>query len=378
MPARAHSAGEGGFCIVTDQPQGTLDEAQALLQALGVAAWAHCHVQEGAVRIQARPDFAARHLPQGDTTGLAAALELDTATCDTALQAEILLAMLACPQAFRFPDVAELRAALRIRRNIVRAAYRTALAFDTEQAERPPAYWTYAEDTGFTLLPGRSLIDALVHATQPAVSGQCYAFSCYRATEYVTVLGIAQELRDSNPALYAGLERQWEQRAVMSGRFHEAFLREYGSLQAPLPARFYVPGDRLWFRNPDPHSSNVEGYEGSWVFYLGSGRFNNFWKAGQHYTLAHKCLEIFHWRDGLAHDAQGKAYIDEDKVEACVARTRADATASATVLQRMLRIRDPQGVYAQGGCIDATRECARWVLPGHADIVLPDWPAAAA
>lgn len=376
MSACAPSAAEGGICIDTDHPQGALDEAQALLQALGAAGWAQCHADKAAVRIQARPDFAARHLAQSDTTGLAATLELDTAASDTALQAEILLAMLACPQAFRFPDVAELRAALRVRRNIVRAAYRSELAFDTEQAERPPAYWTYAEDTGFTLLPGRSLIDALVHATQPAVSGQRYAFSCYRATEYVTVLGIAQELRESNPALYAGLERQWERRAVMSGRFHEAFLREYGSLQAPLPARFYVPGDRLWFRNPDPHSSNVEGYEGSWVFYLGSGRFNNFWKAGQHYTLAHKCLEIFHWRDGLSRDAQGKAYIDEEKVEACVAHTRADPAASAEVLQRMLRIRDPQGVYAQGGCIDATRECARWVLPGHADIALPDWPAA--
>ena len=27
---------------------------------------------------------------------------------------------------------------------------------------------------------------------------------------------------------------------------------------------------------------------------------------------------------------------------------------------------------AEGGCIDATRECAQWVLPGTAQIVLPD------
>jgi len=42
------------------------------------------------------------------------------------------------------------------------------------------------------------------------------------------------------------------------------------------------------------------------------------------------------------------------------------------ILARMLRRRDPQGVYAEGGCIDATRECAQWVLPGTAQIVLPD------
>ena len=36
-----------------------------------------------------------------------------------------------------------------------------------------------------------------------------------------------------------------------------------------------------------------------------------------------------------------------------------------------------QGVYAEGGCIDATRERVRWVRPGHCDIVLPDFPGAA-
>ena len=76
---------------------------------------------------------------------------------------------------------------------------KTALAFDTEHAERPEGYWTYDEERGFTILPGRSLIEGLRRATQPEASGQLYAFSCYRATEYVTVLGIAQELEEANP-----------------------------------------------------------------------------------------------------------------------------------------------------------------------------------
>lgn len=58
---------------------------------------------------------------------------------------------------------------------------------------------TYDEERGFTILPGRSLIEGLRRATQPEASGQLYAFSCYRATEYVTVLGIAQELEEANP-----------------------------------------------------------------------------------------------------------------------------------------------------------------------------------
>lgn len=374
QPSKTNTAA-GGIRIDSQDSAAALAAAQAFLAARKLDRYASCEQgANGAVHIQARPDFASQHLPGGDTTRLTETLGLNTADSDADLEQEIVLAMLACPVAFPFPDVAELEAAIRIRRNIVRAATRTALAFDTEQAERPAGYWTYDEATGFTILPGRSLIEGLTLATQPQVSGQTYSFSCYRATEYVTVLGIAQELRDSNPELHDRLQKQWETRAVMSGRFHDAFLREYGSLDKPLPSRFYVPGDRLWFRNPDAHSSNVEGYEGSWVFYLGSGRFNNFWKRDQSYTLAHKCLEIFHWRDGARLNEQGKLFIDEDIVEERVRQTEADPEAKARVLERMLRIRDPQGVYEEGGCIDATRECARWVLAGHADIALPEFP----
>ncbi|MFY4023044.1 hypothetical protein ACOTI1_03330, partial [Achromobacter xylosoxidans] len=74
----------------------------------------------------------------------------------------------------------------------------------------------------------------------------------------------------------------------------------------------------------------------------------------------------------------GKPFIDEAIVKEHVHRTLADPEATAAVLARMMRIRDPQGVYAEGGCIDATRERVRWVRPGHSDIVLPDFPRPAA
>jgi len=48
-----------------------------------------------------------------------------------------------------------------------------------------------------------------------------------------------------------------------------------------------------------------------------------------------------------------------------------DPTAVQRILDRMLRLRDPQGVYGAGGCIDASREFPRFVCPGTADIVLP-------
>ncbi|WP_255592880.1 hypothetical protein [Bordetella sp. BOR01] len=346
-----------------------------ILQTLGLAPYVQA-VPDGPCAVHFEPTPALLALaPQRDTTVLCAALGLDTEARADDLAREILLAMLLGPVAFPFPSAAEMHSAVRIRQHIVQAARKTALAFDTEQAERPAGYWRYDEARGFTIEPGVSLIDALQKATQPDASGKLYSFSCYRATEYVTLLGIALELRDAHPALYASLQRQWETRAVMSGQFHDVFLREYGSMDAPLPSRYYVPGDRLWFRNPDAHSSNVEGYEGSWVFYLGSGLFNNFWKRDQPYTLTAKCVEIFHWRNGARRDAQGRLVLDEAIVEARVARTLADPAAVQAILARMLRRRDPQGVYAEGGCIDATRECAQWILPGTAQIVLPDGAA---
>lgn len=377
-----HLPDPGGILIAPPDPAraaAALDAARRYLADLDLRSAAHCEAFGGAtpsVHAALTPGFSASYLPDHDTTGVARALSLRTDADDADLDREIMLAMLASPVAFDFPSVAELESAVRIRRYIVRAASKTALAFDTEHAERPEGYWTYDEARGFTILPGRSLIEGLRKATQPEASGQLYAFSCYRATEYVTVLGIAQELREANPELGERLQRQWETRAVMSGSFHDTFLREYGTLATPLPQRFYVPGDRLWFRNPDAASSDVEGYEGSWVFYLGGGLFNNFWERGAPYTLIAKCVEIYHWRHGLRTDAAGKRYIDETIVKERMQQTLADPAASASVLARMMRIRDPQGVYAEGGCIDATRERVRWVRTGHSDIALPDFPAA--
>ncbi|VFR23014.1 putative lipoprotein [plant metagenome] len=353
-------------------PQAVEAEARALLAALSTEDCTDIlHEAGGVLRLVLSADATARWAPGLDTTGLVDALGLDTHAREADLDREILLALLLAPVPLAYPSVAELASAIRIRRYTVQAARKTALAFDTEAAERPEDCWTYSEATGFVLRPGADLIDALRKATQPDATGKLYAFSCYRATEYVTLLGIAQELQDTNPPLYRRLQRQWEQRAIMSGLFHDVFLREYGSLQDPLPSRYYVPGDRLWFRNPDEASANAEGYEGSWVVYVGEGRYTNFWKRDQPFTLVSKCLEIYHWRDATYENDRGQLRVNDDEVDRRVHQTQQDPQAVQAILARMLRIRDPQGVYAEGGCIDATRECARWVRPGSADLALP-------
>jgi hypothetical protein len=306
-----------------------------------------------------------------DTMQLCGKLNLDTAGNPDDLAREILLAMLMGPVAFSFPTYDELVSAVRIRRNIVVAARKTALAFDTEEAERPAGDWNYSEARGFVLVPGRPLIESLRKATQPERSGKLYSFSCYRATEYVMLLGLAQELERCNPGLSRRLQEQWETRAIMSGEFHDVFLHEYGTLSEPLPPRYYVPGDRVWFRNPDEHSSNVDGYEGSWVFYIGNGLFTNFWKRDQPFTLVTKCVELYHWRNATYRNGDGKLQIDEDIVEDRVRQSLQDPLEEERILKKMLRLREPAGVYLNGGCVDATREYVCCVRPGTSEIIFP-------
>ncbi|MEY4862168.1 MAG: hypothetical protein RLZ51_263, partial [Pseudomonadota bacterium] len=128
---------------------------------------------------------------------------------------------------------------------------------------------------------------------------------------------------------------------------------------------------RVWFRNPDPHSADAPGYEGSWVIYLGSGQFNNFWKANAHFSYDSKCVEVYHWRHGAWKDDKGQVQIDEAEVERRVAETLADEQACAQVLSLMQRPRDPRGVYDQGGCIDRTREFVLHLREGSNQIRLP-------
>lgn len=318
------------------------------------------------------PDLLQAWAPEHDTLQLQKRLPREEDDQAPALAREILVAMLVSPHGFQFPSVAALASHLRVRQHIAQAAQKTALAFKTEAAERPACYWRDGGDEhGFILQPGRCLVDALIAATQPDATGRLYDFSCYRATEYVILLGIALELKAHHPELLTEVQQLNEIHAVRSGQFHEVYLVEYGSMAEPLPAHYYVPGDRLWFRNPDERSSDVMGYEGSWVIYMGGGLFSNFWERDRPYTLESKAIEIYHWRDGAHTNAQGLWQMDENVVEQHVRQTCADPVAKARVLQRMLRLRDPQGVYAEGGCIDSTREYPRGVSPQHCELVLP-------
>jgi hypothetical protein len=363
-----------GIHFVEDGDGGAENKFLARLDALQLLRYVSAPIAgKGRKKFVLGSQFINWLMPQGDTMQLSRNFRLDPVASSTDLEREIILAMLAAPQALEFPTYEEFHSAVRIRCNIVTAARRTQLAFHTSQAERPADYWKYTAGRGFTVLPGKSLIAALQKATQPEnADGNLYSFSCYRATEYVILLSMAQELELVNPLLLAQLQSQWEQRAIMSGEFHDVFLHEFGSADQPLPPRYYIPGDRVWFRNPDEHSSDASGYEGSWVFYLGGGFFSNFWKRDQPYTFNEKCVEIFHWRHATYLDEDDELRIDESIVESDVRQTLGAPGKLDGVLREMAQLRDRKGVYAGGGCVDLSREFPRYVCPGTAAIQLPD------
>ena len=104
------------------------------------------------------------------------------------------------------------------------------------------------------------------------------------------------------------------------------------------------------------------------MIYLGSGKFVNFWDRSKPYTLESKCVEIYHWRHGAICQDTGELVIDEDIVQEHVLKTLADPEDYGRILKRMMRYRDPSGVYAEGGCIDLTRDSLRWVHPETTNI----------
>lgn len=325
----------------------------------------------GFLGFQLRQSDSSEWAPIGDTAQLCQKLRLDTAANPNDLEREIVLAMLLSPVPFQFPSFAELMSSIRIRKNIVMAARKTSLSFATDVAERPAEYWVYDDDHGFILRPGTSLIAALQRATQPDETGVRYTFSCRRAAEYICLLAMTTEARQCNPELYQDLHRQAELRAVKGSEFERTFLRRIGSPSHPLPVRFFVPGDRTWFRNPDRDSSEVTGYEGSWTFYLGNGLFADFWRPERVYNLTTKCLSIYHWRHATYRDQNGDLQMDETRVENLVDATLADPLATDKVLKEMLQIHEPMEIFS-GGCVEPHREYARQICRGTADLVLPD------
>lgn len=306
-----------------------------------------------------------------DSTAICDAFGLDSFADVGDLEREIWLAMLACPVVIDFPSFAEVESAVRIRMHIVLAGRKTYVRFDTMQVDRPTEYWTWDDDYGFLLNRGQSLPKAIEVAMQPGDSGRSYAFSCKRAGEYLVLLGLAAEAQAVNPALYQRLLKQSHTRALRGDEYDNAYLHKIGTPDDPLPPRFFIPGDRVWFRNPDKASSDICGFEGSFTVYIGGGRFPNFWKKARTETLTTKCLIIYFWRESTYQDAAGEWQVDEAHCDQLVEQALKDPERVDQIVDELMQWQEPNW---EGGAMEPSRDCARFVRPGTEDFVLPEAP----
>ena len=336
-----------------------LRQAQRCLRYLGIDDLVDCRLSTGGN--ERHLHFRASHrllalCPDFDTANITTFLRTRQSNKDPALMSEIILAMALSLNIVYFGSEQDLKSNLRMRCTVVQLASRTELNFDTSSITRPQAYWIYTKENGFLLRQGVSLADGLERALCPDVSGYTYAFSCQRASEYLMLYAVVCELQRVNKTGLNDVEQQWRKRALTGDDFLFRFLGEQGTRENPMPMRHYIPGDRIWFKNPDDHSSDIEGFEGSWVIYLGGGRFCNLWDCRSPYTLEEKCLEIYYWSQCVEVSPAGVPWMNEAVVKERVQLALDDPAIKKPILQKMMVYRDPAGVYADGGCIDLSRD----------------------
>jgi hypothetical protein len=336
-----------------------LRQVQRCLRSLGIDDLVDCSMSTGGdgryLHLRASHRLLAL-CPDFDTTNITTFLRTHQPNRDRALISEIILAMALSPDVVYFGSEQELKSNLRMRCTVVQVASRTELNFDTSSITRPQAYWIYTKENGFLLRQGVSLADGLERALCPDVSGFTYAFSCQRASEYLILYAVVCELQKVNKTGLNDVEQQWRKRALTGDDFLFRFLGERGTRENPMPMRYYIPGDRIWFKNPDDHSSDLEGFEGSWVIYLGGGRFCNLWDRHRPYTLEEKCLEIYYWSQCVEVSPAGILWMNEAVVKEQVEKALHEQDLSGPILKKMMVYRDPTGVYADGGCIDLSRD----------------------
>lgn len=71
-------------------------------------------------------------------------------------------------------------------------------------------------------------------------------------------------------------------------------------IEEKIPAKNIIPGDWLYFKNPDKISREKFGYEGSNVIYLGNNKFVDFYNSNNHgYTIEEKFHSVYQWRNGV-------------------------------------------------------------------------------
>ncbi len=277
------------------------------------------------------------------------------------LNIEILLSLLGSPFHFVYDSLDDVLSEISIRRNICYYASKTHVSINTNDdisIKRPHEYFKN-KDNDIILLNNKSLIDGIIYSLLPSVSNNIYDFSCYRVCEYIVLVSILLELKKQNKDyIITKIEDIYRKKPIKSKSFHDIFMTEYGSNTFPLPKLFYIPGERIWFKNVDDKSSDIVGFEGKWTIYLGNGFFGDFWKTSgdinNQFTFEDVLIEIYNWRFCVKYNENKELYMDENEVNYRNKLCKENQEEKKRIIGLMNNYYG--NYFFESGCVDKTRE----------------------
>lgn len=177
------------------------------------------------------------------------------------VQQEIVHRMAASRVVFEYASADVLRFELKLRDHLVksaRALYMSGIAFsDFEHSRSNPEFWEQTELGGFRLRPGippsRGIIDIFQN-------GRLYATECATAMVIILYHAVLKSIRE------ADFERLFADMILYDWRYDQDL-----DLQT-LPTNTFLPGDILYFANPDYDPSKPQ-WQGENAVFLGGGLY---------------------------------------------------------------------------------------------------------
>lgn len=165
---------------------------------------------------------------------------------------------------YRYDSVGQLKFELRLRSEIVEAAKalnRSGMDFEVFRDSRANReYWTRRSDGGFVLNPGVKASDAIRDIYR---NGRRYATECATAMQIVYYKALLEVFPED------AFNRMFPRIRLMNWHDIESELRETGLMER---SNDFIPGDRLYFANPDVDPKTPE-LQGENVIDLGNGLY---------------------------------------------------------------------------------------------------------
>ena len=232
----------------------------------------------------------------------------------TVSKKEIALALMQSGRSTRFSgnacNIEALKDHIGVRQSIVAWAENLHWKFPNgSSAQWNETYWNKGN-----LHPDKSLSEAMQDFFN---NEELCAVGCYTATKIVIIQGVLDYYKrikkdiktlnlikatlrsDGDVLVGVESESMWHD----LGNSDQQKLKTIGKLlktKHQVPAYNFVPGDWVYFVNPDVKSSEIPGYEGSNSIYMGRARFDDFYNDNDHhYLYSEKLKEVYNWRFGV-------------------------------------------------------------------------------